>query len=271
MNSKLKNSSIGIFDSGIGGLTVAKAISDLLPQESIIYFGDTAHMPYGDKSPEAICSYAQRIGDFLIDKGCKMIVMACNTASAVAFNALKVHCGDKVEIVNVIGPILDFIVHQDQIKKIGIIGTQGTINSKVYEKALKIRNPEVSVQPLATPLLAPLIEEGFHDSKISHTVIDSYLSNQALEGIEALILACTHYPLIKKEIDEYYQQKVLLVDSPGIVAERVKRLLEYDDLLSQEKADYKFYISDYTDSFSKTSKLFYGKAVNLEHVQIWND
>ncbi len=269
INSELSNSPIGIFDSGIGGLTVAKAISDALPNESLVYFGDTVHMPYGEKSTEAICRYAIRIGDFLIGKGCKMIVMACNTASAVAFNTLKAHCKGKVEIVNVIGPVLDHIVHQDSIKKIGIIGTQTTINSDVYKKALAIRNPEVETMSLATPLLAPMIEEGFANSNISQAVLQSYLSDIKLNDINALILACTHYPLIKQEIEAYYNNKILIVDSPALVAERVKRLLQYDELLNEQTGTkHHFFVSDYTESFEKTTSMFYGTSLKLEQVTL---
>lgn len=263
---------IGIFDSGIGGLTVAKAIKEVLPQESIIYFGDTAHMPYGDKSAEAIGHYAVKISDFLLEKGCKLIVIACNTASAIAFNTVKSHVKNKVEIINVIGPVLDYVLTHAELKKIGIIGTAATIRSNTYEKALKVRKSELDVRSLATPLLAPMIEEAFFNNNISQAVIDSYLSNPKLADIEALILGCTHYPLIKKEIESYYKNKIHVADSPAIVAERVKSVLKYDGLLNESKNSphNEFYVSDYTESFEKTTRLFYKNEVKLQHLPLWD-
>ena len=180
---------IGIFDSGIGGLTVANAIQHVLPNESLVYFGDTAHLPYGDKSPDSIKYYSIRIAQFLMQQNCKMIVIACNTASALAFETVKDFIGGKVPVINVIDPVVDHVASSKKISKVGVIGTNGTIRSDIYAKKLHARSRKLEVASLATPLLAPMIEEGFFDNRISRTVIASYLDSRKLSKIDALILA----------------------------------------------------------------------------------
>ena len=209
---------IGIFDSGIGGLTVAHAIKSILPNETLVYFGDTAHLPYGDKSPDSIKYYGVRIAEFLLSKKCKVIVIACNTASSLAFEAIKKHVGARAEVINVIDPVVDYVASQKKVKKIGVIGTKATIRSDVYATKIKEANPGLEVSSLATPLLAPMIEVGFFNNKISKTVIGSYLEKPKIRKSEALILACTHYPLIKKEINDFFQGKTTIVDSAHLVA-----------------------------------------------------
>jgi glutamate racemase len=179
--SSVSQQPIGIFDSGIGGLTVAKAIIDYLPDEKIIYFGDTAHLPYGDKSKDLVKSYAVAITDFLINvQKCKCIVIACNTASAAAYEYLRDFYKGKVPIFNVIDPIVESVIADDEIKKVGIIATKTTVNSNVYREKFFRRKPSLQYTALATPLLAPMIEEGFYNNKISHTVIHNYLEQNKL-------------------------------------------------------------------------------------------
>ena len=227
---------IGVFDSGIGGLTVAHAISKLMPNEQIIYFGDTAHLPYGDKSPELIHSFVQNISKFLIqEENCKSVVIACNTASATSYEFLRDKHEGNYPIINVIDPIVEAIVKDDTIKKVGLIATKTTVESGVYQEKLKRRNPDVEVGVLATPLLAPMIEEGFSQDKISHSVIENYLSNPKFEDIDALILGCTHYVLIKDEINDFFERKVKLFDSTDILALKLKAILENEELLSTER------------------------------------
>ncbi len=272
--SKYKKSeqAIGIFDSGIGGLTVANAIHDILPNEQLIYFGDTAHFPYGEKSADAIKYYALRISDFLLKQNCKMIVIACNTASSVAFHVVKQHVGVKAIVINVIEPVANRVAALYQQGKIGVIATKGTVKSDIYSQKLKELNPQLQVTSLATPLLAPMIEEGFFNNKISKTIIYSYLSNSKLKKIDALILACTHYPLIRAEIEEYYKQKVKIIDSAEIVAERVFNQLTENRLLNTTRIlRSKFYVSDYTESFAKSTKIFYKDKVVLEKNTLWEN
>lgn len=259
---------IGIFDSGIGGLTVARAIQKLLPAESLLYFGDTEHMPYGDRSAEHIRQYSECIADFLVKKGAKILVIACNSASSVAYQMLKEKYAGTLDVVGVISPVVDYVVSHE-FKKVGIIGTKATIGSKNHEMLLKDRKSTIKVASLATPLLAPMIEEGFFNNKISQTIINSYLSNWRFKGIQALVLACTHYPLIKKEILTYYHKKVEVIDTTEIVANAVKASLEAGGLLAKaKKQDDRFYVSEFTESFEKTTRIFYGKQVHIEEVKL---
>ncbi|MES3019633.1 MAG: glutamate racemase [Bacteroidota bacterium] len=262
---------IGIFDSGIGGLTVANAIRKILPDEQLIYFGDTAHMPYGEKSPEAIKFYSLKIAKFLLDKNCKVIVIACNTASSHAFHELIHFLGDRVPIINVIDPVVNMMVQKGEDNKIGVIGTKSTIRSDIYARKFKEANPDINVSSLATPLLAPMIEEGFFDNNISKTVINSYLSSSKLKKIDSLILACTHYPLIKSEISSFYKGKVHIVNTAEIVAQHVKdRLSELKLLNDQPAKKHQFFVSDYTPSFAKSTRLFFGEKINLTLKSIWD-
>lgn len=262
---------IGIFDSGIGGLTVANAILKELPKERIIYFGDTAHLPYGDKSAEAIIGYSKKITEFLLERNCKIIVIACNSASSVAYETVLEVVNNKVPVVNVIDPVVDYI-HKKEYKRVGVIGTKRTIHSNVFQNRINALNFDVDVRSLATPLLAPMIESGFMDGKISKLVIKKYLENDMLMGIEALVLACTHYPLIKNEIEEFYQGKnVEAIATNEIVGKNVRVLLQSLDLAADRKSEmsHQFFVSDYTKSFEQTTQLFFGKTIHLKHLPFW--
>lgn len=266
----MENKPIGIFDSGVGGLTVAKAIAEALPNEQIIYFGDTAHLPYGDKSKESVRAYSKRITSFLLSKGCKAIVIACNTASAHAFSDLKKFY-PKVPIINVVNPTVNYCCEKYDDGKIGVIATKGTIKSRIYPRKIVKKNPNLEVPQAAAPLLVPMIEEGFFNNNISQTIINSYLSTKNFKNIQALILGCTHYPLIKEEVLNYFNGKVEVIDSATVVAEFTKRLLKKEGLLSKDKKEKNlFYISDYTESFEETSKLFFGQKIDLREERIWD-
>ena len=270
---KKSDSPIGIFDSGIGGLTVANAVLNTLPKESFIYFGDTAHLPYGDKSPDTIKRYCSVITDFLLDNNVKLIIIACNSASSVAFehvqNIARKH---DVQVINVIDPVVDYI-HLHNINNVGVIGTRATIGSNIFPNKIHLLQPDTQVESLATPLLAPMIESGFIKGDISKAIIESYLVEPVLNHIEALILACTHYPLIKKEIAQFYmdnQRQVEILATNEIVAQYVKKVLEESDLISKKtNVQHQFFVSDYTDSFEETTKLFYKEEVILKHSRIF--
>ena len=265
----MKNYPIGIFDSGIGGLTIAHAIKEKLPNEDIIYFGDTKHLPYGEKSKKAIQSFSKVIVKFLISKNCKAIIIACNSASSVAFNIAKKEARN-IPIFNVIDPIVREVVSECSNYNIGVIGTKATIQSNVYEhKIIELCNSS-NVYSLATPLLAPMIEEGFINQDISHTVITNYLSNKRLANIDHLILACTHYPLIHKEIKNYYKGKVTVIDSTNIIAQNIARQLEKKNLLNNSKTTkHHFYVSNYTESFEKSAKFFFKEDLKLKEVNLF--
>ena len=262
---------IGIFDSGIGGLTVAHKVREFLPHERIIYFGDIAHLPYGDKSAAAIQAYSVKITDVLLQQGCKMILIACNSASAAAFDLVKEYVGSKAKVFNVIDPVVNYTAANYPEKTVGLIGTKQTINSNIYELKVKQLNETIIMKSLATPLLVPMIEEGFFENKISHEIINNYLNDEALTGMEALILGCTHYPLIKREIDELLNHQVDILDSASIVAQALKKYLSEQDLLASTRMDTdRFLVSDITKSFESSAKMFFQDLIKLEKYPIWD-
>jgi glutamate racemase len=256
---------IGIFDSGVGGLTVAKEIKRLLPHENLIYFGDTKHLPYGDKSREAIVGYATRITNFLLEKNCKTIVIACNSATANALQEVLELVENRVPVVDVINPVAEKVAYEIH-NNVGVIATKATVNSKLYKKSIQKHNKFIKVDELATPLLVPAIEEGFKNHPITHAIICNYLGNHKLKNIETLILGCTHYPLVIDEIKQYYGSRVRVIDSPNIVANQLKHILEKQGLLNKDNPnpEYYFYLSDMTPNFKKISKKFFGNKINLE-------
>jgi glutamate racemase len=261
---------IGIFDSGIGGLTVAHAVKEALPNESLIYFGDIAHLPYGDKSAAAIQAYSVKITDVLLKHNCKLILIACNSASAAAFELVKEYTGSRAKVFNVIDPVVDYVRETYQNEKIGLIGTKQTVSSNVYKKKIDDLGQGVELASLATPLLVPMIEEGYFKNEIITKIIDEYLSSPVIQEIKSLILGCTHYPLIKKQVNDYYQGTVDVLDSSVIVAKSVKAFLEYHNLQNKETTPtYKFLVSDYTESFEASAKMFFHEEVHLEKYPLW--
>lgn len=267
------NFPIGIFDSGVGGLTVAHAIAKHLPNEQIIYFGDTQHMPYGDKSVEAIQHFSLNITDFLLERKCKVIVIACNTISAVAFDLLKKHINERAILINVIDPVVQAITQQ-KMTEIGIIATKRTIKSKVYCNKLKKANPAVFVADKATASLASIIEEGlFHNPKVIEAIVNHYLSDPQFNKIEALILGCTHYPIIKAHIQRYFSEQnkqVHIFDSTDTVANQVKECLHNHQIHTNlVQPTHQFFISDYTQAFDQTATLFFQQTISLKHYPIW--
>jgi glutamate racemase len=257
---------IGIFDSGIGGLTVAKAVKELLPKEQIIYFGDTLHLPYGEKSANSIRRYAIEISTFLKSKNCKSILIACNSASSVAYDVTRNNLANDIILLNVIDPLTRYVQTSFNNELVGVIGTKATINSKVYQNKLE---KHCIVRSLSTPLLAPMIEEGFINNKISSTVIEEYLNNPILKGVKALLLGCTHYPMIHNEIDRIYKGAVTVLDSNTWIALELQKQLTATDKLSlaQENPD-EFYVSDKTDSFERSTRFFFGQSVELKEVKL---
>ena len=264
-------SPVGIFDSGIGGLTVAHAIHDILPDEDIVYIGDTAHMPYGDKSPDLIRRYALDISQCLIGRFyCKALVIACNTASAAAYELLRDGFKGKLPVINVIDPMVEYVISRNDLHHVGIIATKATVSSGVYQEKLSRRKKELEYSVLATPLLAPMIEEGYHDNSISHAVLHEYLSSEVLSGIDGLILACTHYPLIKKEISSFYHDTIPVIDSAQVVASKLKKILQLENLLREEneKHFHRFFVTDFSEHFSQTARMFYGEEIELRLLEM---
>lgn len=266
------NAPIGIFDSGIGGLTVAKAVKEKLPNEQIVYFGDTAHLPYGDKSEAAIQAYCIKIADVLLKKGCKIILIACNSASSVAFDLLTEYAGSRAKVINVIDPMVAYVSERFQDHNIGLIGTKRTIISRVYHDKLLLKSPNIKLNSLATPLLVPMIEEGYLDNKISHDIIENYLADDSLSDISGLILGCTHYPLIKEEISLFYENNVEVIDSAERVALNLATYLEKEQMLTNtsSKLSDEFLISDYTTSFARAAQMFFQGHITVEHYPLWD-
>lgn len=251
-------------------MTVANAIQDALPNESILYFGDTAHLPYGDKSPESIRHYAAKITGFLLQRKCKLIVIACNTASSFAQHIVRDVCGPNVPVIDVINPVAEYVAQKYKQGHVGVIGTKGTIGSRVYSKRIKALEPDIIVSSKATPLLASMIEEGFVHDTISRSVIHKYLSHLSLKGIEALILGCTHYPLIRKEVEEFYEPPIEVIDSGEMVAHKLKALLDEVGGRSKALSSHSFFVSDKTDSFERSTRKFFGERVKLSEARIWD-
>ena len=219
---------IGVFDSGVGGLTVVAALRQLLPNESIIYLGDTARVPYGGKSPTTVQRYSLEIAEMLVADGAKAIVVACNTASAVAVPALQSKLS--VSVTGVILPGAQAAVTATRTGRIGVIGTRATIKSGAYERALRSLNPDLHVIARACPLLVPLIEEGWLESSISDEIIVQYLKPLIDESIDTLVLGCTHYPLLRNAIGRLAGENITLVDSAQNCAIAVQALLAREDL-----------------------------------------
>lgn len=269
----MSSAPIGVFDSGIGGMTVARALTERLPHERLVYFGDTAHLPYGDKSAAAIQAYSVKISDVLLQHGCKVILIACNSASAAAFDLVKAYVGSKAHALNVIDPTVHLVQEAYTGRRVGLIGTKQTVGSGVYDRRLGGSN--VDLVSLATPLLAPMIEDGFVDDAVSEQVIKAYLDDDALGGIEALVLACTHYPLIAPQIRAHYaaqDRAVDVLDSSAVVARHVDAFLTLHGLGAPKPAappEHRFFVSDYTDGFEATTRLFFGQQVDLVPHALW--
>lgn len=219
---------IGVFDSGIGGLTVVKALRDVLPNEHIIYLGDTARVPYGSRSPATVERYSLEIANMLMERDAKLMVVACNTVSSVALPQLGQNL--PVEVVGVIRPGAEAAIQESRSHHIGVIGTRATIRSGAYERTLKSIDPSIQVTSRACPLLVPLIEEGLLRDDITDQMIARYLEPMLVEGIDTLVLGCTHYPLLADAIRRQLGEKVRVVDSAKNCALAVKRLLSEQSL-----------------------------------------
>ena len=244
---------VGVFDSGVGGLTVAREIMRQLPNENIVYFGDTARVPYGSKSKDNIIRYSRQIINFLKTKNVKAIVIACNTASALALDVVREEID--IPIIGVVEPGARAALEITQTKKIGVIGTEGTIRSAMYEKIIQERDPKAGVIGKACPLFVPLVEEGFAKHKVTQEIIDYYLASFLETDIDSLILGCTHYPLLRSRIREYVGDRITLVNPAYETAMDLKKLLEDSNMENtgegQEHAAYSFYVSDAADKFKQ--------------------
>lgn len=257
----IKSKPIGVFDSGIGGLTVVRALIKRLPHENIVYFGDTARVPYGPKSPQVVREYAAQDTDFLVKHDVKLIVVACNTVSSVALEIVQKHA--KVPVVGVIVPGANAAATATKKKRIGVIGTVGTINSKAYTNALKLLDPSIVVISQPCPLFVPLAEEGLIEHKATEIIAREYLFPLRLQKIDTLVLGCTHYPILEKIIRSVFDDKITLIDSAESTATEVEKTLNEQNLCnpSRMKANIQFYVSDIPHRFAEVGERFLGQKL----------
>ncbi len=266
----MDNRPIGFFDSGLGGLTSVQELHEKLPNEKVLYFGDTARTPYGSKSPETIKEFAGQIVDYLVSKDVKLVIIACNTVTAMALDSLRERYPD-IPIYGVIGPTVRKVI-SDGCDKVGIIATKATISSDVYSKKLHELKPDIKTYSLACPALVPLIEEGFSDTEIMEKTVAYYLDDFIKENdFDNLILGCTHYPLIAKHIRKLYPKLKLYNSATEVVNELAKYLEENDMLAGENDFKDRYYASDLSDNFiAMTDLLFADRNSKIKLVKFEN-
>lgn len=269
MNFMNNSNPIGIFDSGIGGLTVVKSVKSFLPNEKIIYFGDTARVPYGSKSNSTVIKYSLQNTKFLLKRNVKIIVVACNTASSVALNELRNNFN--LPIIGMIEPGAKAALAETKNGKIGVIGTEATINNKAYSKELKFLDSKVKVIEKACPLFVPLAEEGMINHKATFLIAKEYLSIMKESKIDTLILGCTHYPLLKEIIQKVVGKKVKLIDSGSAASTEVEAYLKGRGLrnISNQMCKDEFYVSDVPQKFKQIAERFLGREItHIKKIEI---
>jgi glutamate racemase len=262
------NNPIGIFDSGIGGLTVFKEVSRMLPNEDIFYLGDTARVPYGIRSAETVARYSFECTDFLMSRRVKVLVVACNTVSAISLVEIRERV--PIPVIGVIEPGARAAITATRNKKIGVIGTEATIRSNAYFRAIKDIDNSVEVSGLACPLFVPLVEEGWTEGEIARLVAEKYLSQLNNRGIDTIVLGCTHYPLLRKVIQEV-MHGITIIDSAVETGKALKSVLAEGPLLrhSQEPCAHKFFVTDSTEKFIAVGARFLGREIrDIERVRL---
>jgi glutamate racemase len=258
-----------VFDSGIGGLTVVRAVKRQLPDYDILYFGDTARTPYGTKSPETVVQYAIEDAEFLLEKGAQMLVVACNTASSTATDTLKERFD--VPILEVISPAVNMAVSDSGRTRVGIIGTRATVNSRVYEDKIKAIRPEMKVYGQPCPLLVPLVEEGWLKKGETRKIVKKYLHPLKVKQIDVLILGCTHYPLLKDVIQAKIGKRVKVIDSSEALSLSVIDFLSNNSDVENGLTKHgtcQFFVSDITEQFERIAGTILKGRVKLEHVRL---
>jgi glutamate racemase len=250
---------IGVFDSGIGGLTVVAALRRALPHEQLIYLGDTARVPYGTKSPDVVRRYTERCARFLIEQGAKLLVVACNTASAHGLHALE---GQATPVVGVVRPGAMLAASRSKTRRIGVIGTEGTVQSKSYQAAIHQALPDAQVFAAACPMFVPLAEEGLGEHPATRLLAEDYLRPLVAHDIDTLVLGCTHYPLLKRIIHDVVGPGVDVIDSAEAVADAVREKLHEHGLASQSRLGVdRFYATDVAERFARVGRAFLGEAI----------
>jgi glutamate racemase len=260
---------IGVFDSGIGGLTVVRALMERLPFENIIYFGDTARVPYGVKSPETITQFATQITRFLLQKEVKLLIIACNTMAAVAYQAVKDL--SPVPVLDVIAAGARKAIEETTSKHVGVIGTPATINSNAYARAIHEHDPDIRVFSQACPLFVPLVEEGWWHHPVTRLTAQEYLRPVLAEHVDTLVLGCTHYPVIKSLIREIVGQDIRLVDSAEAMADITANLLHDMHLGNPQRnpPEYRFYVTDVPYHFQTIGEGLLGRTLSRVELVKW--
>ena len=264
-----KNAPIGIFDSGVGGLTVAREVYRLLPNESVVYFGDVGRTPYGGRSKEIIQKFTEQDISFLIEHKVKFIICACNSASSVGLEVAKKKFD--LPIIGVITPGAEAAVRQTKSGRIGVIGTAATISSNAYAHTIHQIDPEIKIFSLACPLFVPLADEGYTEKKATYLIAKDYLQTMIELEIDTLVMGCTHYPLLREVISETMGEGVTLIDSGVETARVAERILKENDLLTDSKTpgDHKYFVSDVPDKFSQVATRFLGREIsNITRVNV---
>jgi len=262
MHLENNDKSIGIFDSGVGGLTVVKEILNLLPNENLIYLGDTARVPYGTKSKSTVIKYAESNANFLLSRGIKILVVACNTASAYSLEKLRENIS--IPVIGVIEPGAKKAASSTRNGNIAVIGTPSTIRSNAYSKALHNIDPKLKVFSKACPLFVALAEEGWHQGEITRKIIETYLDDLLKENIDVMILGCTHYPLLKSAIKEVAGENVLLIDSAEETAKEINEKITPVSIENnnENNSKYEFYLTDDSESFVRIAGKFLGREIS---------
>ncbi len=255
---------IGVFDSGVGGLTVVKAIKEIKPSLPLIYFGDTARVPWGDKSPETIREYSHQICDFLISKKVDEIIIACNTASSVAGNYLREKFPD-IKIIDVVSPTISAIEKNKNVNKVAVIGTKAVIASQFYDKKIKEAFSDIEVKSKACPLFVSIVEEGWHEESFAEEVAEKYLKDIRDWKPDVLVLGCTHYPLLKKTIKKVIGGNVKVIDSASPVADYIKNdnIIRLDDSVIDQ-----FYFSDLSPHYQNLIEVILGSSIDSKQLNL---
>ncbi|MDG2307351.1 MAG: glutamate racemase [Candidatus Binatia bacterium] len=252
---------IGVFDSGVGGLTVLHELSRQMPRENLIYLGDTARVPYGPKSGETITRYAIETADFFVDRGVKLMVVACNTTTALALDLLRQRY--PIPVIGVIEPGARAALKATRNQRVGVIGTEATVASGAYAQHLRAVAPEVEIFTRACPMFVPLAEEGWTANDVARRTVATYLASLKKSGIDTMILGCTHYPLLAKAIGDYMGPRVRLVDSAEETAREVKKVLSAEKLARKTgKGSASFFVTDLAERFTRIGERFYGSSVS---------
>jgi glutamate racemase len=261
---------IGIFDSGVGGMTVAKAVEDLCPHLPLVYFGDIARSPYGSKSPEVITECCRRNTDFLLSQGAELVVIACNSAAATASGTLRREYS--VPIIDVVEATAEKAATVSAAGGIGIIGTRATVRSKVYEQRLEAIRPGCRIASQACPLLVPLVEEGWLDKRETKMILRRYLHPLKQQQVDTLILGCTHYPLLGRLIQSRMGKRVRLIDSSAEAARHLKEFLDKSPRIGSNMAESgqqsRFFVSDSTGPVQQLADRIFGRPIHLEKVDV---